>query len=96
MSAAKHESKPVSSSKRVRAGDVFTVGEADSIWVYQVVQVVDVRRRDIVVREIYCERREAYLPIRGDFVEEQMLVFEKMRGQYARGTQRLYPCVALK
>ena len=95
MTAVEHGSKAIASPRKLKVGQMCFVGEADSIYAYQVVQVVAADKKSVSVREVWCEVLTvppcALKPLAGQFVAEDAATFLLDKKTLHCGTQRLYP-----
>ncbi len=95
MTAVEHRSKAIASPRKEKVGQMCLVGEADSIYAYQVVQVVAADKGSVAVREVWCEVLAvppcALKPLSGQYATEEAATFLLDRKTLHCGTQRLYP-----
>lgn len=95
MTAVEHRSKPIPSPRKLKVGQMCYVGEASSIYAYQVVQVVAVDKKSVTVREVWCEVLTvppcALKPLAGQFSAEESATFLHDKKAVCSGTQCLYP-----
>lgn len=96
MTAVEHRSKPIPSAKKLKAGQMCLVGEKNSIYAYQVVEVLRTDKKSAIVREVYCSVSPTDIrtlsPCPGAYCDESAeTLFAQDSRALVSGTQCLYP-----